>query len=95
MAIIAFGMVKGFYFEFVKYNQYKTQIAVLNTKIEDVQNKIEQIKNEEINTTEELEKKARSELNLVKPNEIVFVDDSSKQIDENKNTDINQDENIE
>ena len=54
---------------------YKAEISSLNKQISSTKKQIEELKKiENGNTSEDLETIARNRLNMVKPNEIVYID---------------------
>ncbi len=75
LLFIVFTLFSGFVNQFLKIKEYKSEIASLNTKIEETKLEIEKLKdmqNSELN--ESLESIARNRLNMVKPNEIIYID---------------------
>ena len=61
--------------QLLKIKEYRTEIASLNTQIEETKIEIQKLKdvqNSELN--ENLESIARNRLNMVKPNEIIYID---------------------
>lgn len=75
LLFIVFTLLSGFVNQFLKIKEYKSEIASLNTKIEETKLEIEKLKdmqNSELN--ENLESIARNRLNMVKPNEIIYID---------------------
>lgn len=72
--VLGFGMISGTVFQFTKIKEYKNEIATLNNQLETTQQKIDTLQNVEDNTNlESLEETARTKLNMVKPNEIVYI----------------------
>lgn len=74
LIITALGVIRGFSFEYSKYIEYKEEIAMLNKKIEGTDSKINRLKANQKNSYEDLEDEARKRLNMVKKNEIVYID---------------------
>lgn len=73
---LVFSIITGFIFQIRKVNEYKSQIAKLNNKIEDTKeeiNKLEKVFNEN-----DLETAARNQLGMIKSNEIIYVDSSER-----------------
>lgn len=74
LIVLGFGMISGTVFQFTKIKEYKNEIATLNNQLETTQQKIDTLQNVEDNTDlESLEETARTKLNMVKPNEIVYI----------------------
>lgn len=72
---IAYTLIVNFVFQVKKLNEYKAEISSLNDQISSTKQEIEDLKKiEEGNTSENLETIARNRLNMVKPNEIVYID---------------------
>ncbi|GAA0224736.1 FtsB family cell division protein [Metaclostridioides mangenotii] len=74
LVVTVFGMISGFGFEFTKYYEYKAEIAKLNDQIENKDAKIKNLRSTKSYSNENLEKTARKRLNMVKPNETVYID---------------------
>ncbi|MBU5308562.1 septum formation initiator family protein [Clostridioides mangenotii] len=74
LVVTVFGMISGFKFEYTKYNEYKAEIASLNDQIETTDSKIKNLRSTKSINNETLEKTARKRLNMVKPNETVYID---------------------
>jgi len=75
LSFIVFTLLSGFVNQFLKIKEYKNKIASLNTQIEETKLEIQKLKdmqNSELN--ESLEAIARNRLNMVKPNEIIYID---------------------
>ena len=75
LSFIFFTLLSGFVNQFLKIKEYKNKIASLNTQIEETKLEIQKLKdmqNSELN--ESLEAIARNRLNMVKPNEIIYID---------------------
>lgn len=74
LVFIVFSMIGGFVFQIVKYKDYSTEIGKLNKQIEEADNEIEELKAIESGQGEnDLEELARRKLNMVKPNEIIYM----------------------
>lgn len=72
---IAYTLIVNFVFQVKKLNEYKAEISSLNDQISSTKQEIEDLKKiEDGNTSENLETIARNRLNMVKPNEIVYID---------------------
>ena len=79
LLFIVFTLFSGFVNQFLKIKEYKSEIAYLNTKIEETKIEIEKFKdmqNSELNNN--LESIARNRLNMVKPNEIIYIDTNTE-----------------
>jgi len=75
LLFIVFTLLSGFVNQFLKIKEYKNKIASLNTQIEETKLEIQKLKdmqNSELN--DNLESIARNRLNMVKPNEIIYID---------------------
>ncbi|MEG1284404.1 MAG: septum formation initiator family protein [Romboutsia sp.] len=69
-----FSMVGGTIFQVSKTKEYKEEIASLNRKLEDTQEEIDKLKSvETYSDKDQLEKIARKKLNMVKPDETVYI----------------------
>lgn len=72
---IVYTLINNFVFQVKKLNEYKAEISSLNKQISNTKKEIKALKNiENGNTSEDLETIARNRLNMVKPNEIVYID---------------------
>ena len=72
---IVYTLISNFVFQVKKLNEYKAEISSLNKQISSTKKQIEELKKiENGNTSEDLETIARNRLNMVKPNEIVYID---------------------
>ena len=74
LVVTVFGMISGFGFEYTKYNEYTAEIAKLKEQIENKDVKIKNLRSTKYDSNENLEKTARKRLNMVKPNETVYID---------------------
>ena len=75
LLFIVFTLLSGFVNQFLKIKDYKTEIVSLNTQIEENKletQKLKDMQNSELN--DNLESIARNRLNMVKPNEIIYID---------------------
>lgn len=75
LSFIFFTLLSGFANQFLKIKEYKTEIVSLNTQIEETKletQKLKDMQNSELN--DNLESIARNRLNMVKPNEIIYID---------------------
>ena len=73
LVFIVFSMIGGFLFQITKYKDYSSEIYNLNKDIKAANKEIEELKLIESNQNEDdLEKIARTRLNMVKPNEIIY-----------------------
>ena len=72
---IVYTLIAKFIFHVKKLNEYKAEISSLNDQISSTKQEIEDLKKiENGSTSENLETIARNRLNMVKPNEIVYID---------------------
>ena len=72
---IIYTLISGFIFQIKKFNEYKSEISLLNKEISATKKEIETLKSiENRNTKEDLESIARNRLNMVKPDEIIYID---------------------
>ena len=72
---IIYTLISGFIFQIIKFNEYKSEISSLNEEISATKKEIEKLKSiENGNTKEDLESIARNRLNMVKPDEIIYID---------------------
>ncbi|MGL6104683.1 FtsB family cell division protein [Romboutsia sp.] len=72
---VVFTLANSFVIQFSKVKQYKKEIITLNKQIENTQSQIKYLKNIQGYTFNgDLESVAREKLNMVKFNEIVFID---------------------
>lgn len=75
LAFIVFTLISGFVIQFSKIKEYKSETAALNEQIENTKLEIEKLKELEKNELSgDLESIARNRLNMIKPNEIVYID---------------------
>lgn len=75
LLFIIFTLFSGFVNQFISIKEYKNEISSLNAKIEKTKleiEKLEGIQNNELNNN--LESIARNRLNMVKSNEIIYID---------------------
>ncbi|SCI37815.1 FtsB family cell division protein [Romboutsia sp. 1001713B170207_170306_H8] len=74
LGFIGLTMIGGFGFQLVKYKEYSLKISTLNKKLEDADREINNLKAISSSQDEsDLEDVARRRLNMVKPNEIVYM----------------------
>ena len=72
---IVYTLITNFVFQLKKMNEYKSEISSLNKQIASTKKEIEELKKVEDGSSEQdLETIARTRLNMVKPNEIVYID---------------------
>jgi len=72
---IAYTIITSFVFQIKKVNEYKAEISSLNKQIHTTKEQIEELKKIEYgDINNDLEEIARERLNMVKPNEIVYID---------------------
>ena len=74
LGISIFSMMTGFVFEYTKAKEYKKEIASLNKQLKKTEIQINSLKKDEKSYEGDLEDIARKRLNMVKPNETVYVD---------------------
>ena len=73
---LVFSIITGFIFQIKKVNEYKSQIAQINSQIEDTKEEISKL--EKLIKDDDLESIARNELGMIKSNEIIYVDSSER-----------------
>ncbi len=73
---LVFSIITGFIFQIRKVNEYKSQIAQINSQIEDTKEEISKL--EKLSKDNDLESIARNELGMIKSNEIIYVDSSER-----------------
>lgn len=73
---LVFSIITGFIFQIRKVNEYKSQIAQINSQIEDTKEEISKL--EKLIKDDDLESIARNELGMIKSNEIIYVDSSER-----------------
>lgn len=73
---LVFSIITGFVFQIRKINDYKSQIAQINSQIEDTKEEISELKKNVADN--DLESAARAQLGMVKQNEIIYVDYSGR-----------------
>lgn len=74
LLFLGVGMISGTVFQITKVKEYRNEIKALNNKLETTEQQINELKNAENNKDlNNLEKIARTKLNMVKPNEIVYI----------------------
>ena len=72
---IVYTLITSFVFQSKKLNEYKSEISSLNKQIVKTKQEIEELKKIRYgNLDDDLENLARSRLNMVKPNEIIYID---------------------
>ena len=72
---IIYTLISGFIFQIKKFNEYKSEISLLNKEISATKKEIEMLNSIENGyTKEDLESIARNRLNMVKPDEIIYID---------------------
>ena len=72
---IVYTLITSFVFQVKKLNEYKAEISSLNKQIITTKEKIEDLKKiEHSDINENLETIARERLNMVKSDEIVYID---------------------
>lgn len=69
---ICFSLITGFIFQFTKFKEYKIEIASINNQIDETRAEIKKLK--KVNGSKDLEDLARERLNMVKPDETVYID---------------------
>lgn len=73
---LVFSIITGFVFQIRKINDYKSQIAQINSQIEDTKEEISELKKNVVDN--DLESSARNQLGMIKQNEIIYVDYSER-----------------
>lgn len=75
LAFIVFTLISSFGIQIKKVKEYKDEIASLNNQIQNTKSQISDLKRmENKNLNGDLESIARNRLNMIKPNEIVYID---------------------
>lgn len=75
LAFIVFTLISSFGIQIKKIKEYKNEITSLNNQIGVTKSEISKIKKmENDKLSGDLESIARDRLNMVKPNEIVYID---------------------
>ncbi len=72
VCFICFSMITGFIFQFIKLKEYKSEIVSINNQIDETRAEIKKLK--KVNGSKDLEDLARERLNMVKPDETVYID---------------------
>jgi len=72
LVFMVFSLASGFVFQITKVKEYRLEIANLNKEIDHTKSEIEKLK--QLGDTQDLEIAARSRLNMVKPDEIIYID---------------------
>lgn len=67
---LVFSIITGFVFQIRKINDYKSQIAQINSQIEDTKEEISELKKNVADN--DLESSARNQLGMIKQNEIIY-----------------------
>ena len=73
ISYIFYTLITNFTFQISKIIEYKKEIDYLNQSIKSTEKEITKMKNNQ-NKNYDLEKLARERLNMVKPDEIVYID---------------------
>lgn len=74
LLFLGVGMISGTVFQLTKGKEYKTEIISLNNQLKTTQKQIDALKGSDNNKNlDNLEKIARTKLNMVRPNEIVYI----------------------
>lgn len=72
---IIYTLITSFVFQIKKLNEYKHEISKLNKQIVSTKQEIDKLKKlKDVSLDNDLENIARERLNMVKPNEIVYID---------------------
>lgn len=69
---ICVSLITGFIFQLTKLKEYKDEIASLNKQISETKKEITNLK--KVDKTQDLETIARERLNMVKPDETIYID---------------------
>ncbi|MBO3444060.1 septum formation initiator family protein [Clostridium sp. CCUG 7971] len=69
---ICVSLITGFIFQLTKLKEYKGEIASLNKQISETKEEIKNLK--KVDNTQDLETVARERLNMVKPDETIYID---------------------
>lgn len=74
LMFLGFSTVSGAIYQSIKIKEYKNDINTLNNQLKITQQQIDELKNiETLKDKENLEEVARLKLNMVKPDEIVYI----------------------
>ena len=73
---LVFSIITGFIFQVRKINEYKSEIAQINSQIESTKEEINKLKKNLADN--DLESSARNQLGMIKSNEIIYVDYSER-----------------
>lgn len=74
LMFLGFSTVSGAIYQSIKIKEYKNDINTLNNQLKITQRQIDELKNiETLKDKENLEEVARLKLNMVKPDEIVYI----------------------
>ena len=73
---LVFSIITGFIFQVRKINEYKSEIAQINSQIESTKEEINKLKKNVADN--DLESSARNQLGMIKSNEIIYVDYSER-----------------
>ena len=72
---IIYTLITSFVFQIKKLNEYKHELSKLNKQIASTKQEIDKLKKlKDVSLDNDLENIARERLNMVKPNEIVYID---------------------
>lgn len=72
LVFTVFSLGTGFVFQITKAKEYRLEIANLNKEIDYTKTEVEKVK--QLGNIEDLETAARNRLNMVKPDEIIYID---------------------
>ena len=72
LVFMVFSLASGFVFQIIKAKEYRLEIANLNKEIDYTKSEIEKLK--QLGDTQDLETAAINRLNMVKTDEIIYVD---------------------
>ncbi len=72
LGTICFSIFTGFIFQITKLKEYESEIVSLNNQISETKSEIKRLKEE--NDSRDLEQIARERLNMVRPNETIYID---------------------
>lgn len=77
LMFLSFGMITGIIFQISKIKEYKNEIAMLENQLKNTKLEISDLESK-VDPEDDLEKTVRQRLNMVKPDEIIYIDIGKK-----------------